>query len=136
MKTTFSLLIGEDKIPFFGIDVDENGEAVEESQSKKLYAFRNGARIVDTSDLGYLPHYGSIYSEESRTFALPEGFENHRTNYVLEDGVTVFSYLVDNVYYGSSFIKSGNEKMDMLIAAMSSDPQIVENEGLLPSDTE
>jgi hypothetical protein len=133
---TFSLLIGEDKIPFFAIDVDENGEAVEESQSKKLYAFKNSARIIDTSNLGYLPAYDSIYDEESGSFALPEGLVNHRSEYVLEDGVKVFSYIVNNVYYGSSFIRSGTEKMDMLIAAMSSNPQIVENEESFLSDTE
>lgn len=126
MNAIFNLLINEERTPFFTINLNENGEALTESHSKKLHAFRNNARIINTSALGYLPAYGSIYDESTKTFLLPDGVLHHRSQYTISDDVVVFSYLVENIYYGSTFLKPGDEKINMLIAAMSSNPEIIE----------
>lgn len=125
MKKEFNLVIEEDIVPFFAIDVDDiTGRPVGLSQQKKLFAFKNNAKIVNISHLNYRPDYDSEYSEDQKDF-----LNSTKLNVIaLEENVYAFAYLVNNIFYGASYLKSGDLKMDMLIAAMNSNPAIVERE--------
>lgn len=127
MKKTFNLLIGQDTVPFFAIDVDDNTNEPESlDKQKKLFAFQNNARIVNISHLNYKPDYDSEYSEEEKNFLN----STKSTAITLQEGTYAFAYLVDNIFYGASYLRAGDPRMDMLIAAMSSNPIIVESSDL------
>jgi hypothetical protein len=123
MKIHFDLIVENDTMPFFAIDVNDiTGEPEELYQQEKLFAFRNNAKVVNISHLNYRPTPRSQYSEELNDFVDSE----KKNEITLGSDVTAFAYLINNVFYGATYLKSGNPVMDQLIAALDSNPSIVE----------
>jgi len=124
MKKIFELVLEDEVIPFFAYDCTEDGTAVNPYMEDKIYAFENNARVLDVTDLNYVPQKMSIYNEESNTFTNPDNLENT----VIPDslnGTFRFVYLVGETVYGNSILRQDdNGPMSMLIAALQSNPVI------------
>jgi hypothetical protein len=124
MKKVFELVLGEDILPFFAYDCNEDGTAVNPYMEDKIYAFENNARVLDVTDLNYVPQKMSVYNEESNTFTNPENLENSTIPDSMNDTFR-FVYLVGDTVYGNSIVRQDdNGRMSMLIAALQSNPVI------------
>jgi hypothetical protein len=124
MKKIFELVVGEDILPFFAYDCNEDGTAVNPYMEDKIYAFENNARVLEVTNLNYVPQKMSVYNEESNTFTNPEDSENSINPDSLNDTFR-FVYLVGETVYGNSIIRQDSDgPMSMLIAALQSNPII------------
>lgn len=122
MKKIYELVIGTDVLPFFAYDCDESGALLNPAMESKAYAFENGARVVDISDLDYIPAKQSNYID---------GTFNHGGDPAVSSvgdalaGTRRFAYVLDNVVYGTSILQEDDGgPMSALIAALQSSPQI------------
>ena len=124
MKKIFELVIGDDVLPFFAYDCNEDGTSVNPSMEDKIYAFENNARVVEVTDLNYVPGKMSVYNEESNTFTNVDNSENSTIPDSL-DGTFRFVYLVGETVYGNSILRQDDGgPMSALIAALQSNPTI------------
>jgi ABC-type metal ion transport system substrate-binding protein len=124
MKKIFELVVGEDVLPFFAYDCNQDGTAVNPYMEDKIYAFENNARVVEVTDLNYVPQKMSVYSEESNTFTNLDNSENITIPDSL-DGTFRFVYLVGETVYGNSILRQDDSgPMSALIAALQSNPTI------------
>jgi len=124
MKKIFELVVGEDVLPFFAYDCNQDGTAVNPYMEDKIYAFENNARVVEVTDLNYVPQKMSVYSEESNTFTNLDNSENITIPDSL-DGTFRFVYLVGETVYGNLILRQDDGgPMSALIAALQSNPTI------------
>jgi hypothetical protein len=124
MKKIFELVLEDDILPFFAYDCNEDGTAVNPYMEDKIYAFENNPRVLDVTDLNYVPPKMSVYNEESNTFTNPENLENSTIPDSMNDTFR-FVYLVGDTVYGNSIVRQDdNGRMSMLIAALQSNPVI------------
>jgi hypothetical protein len=124
IKNFFANLDG-DKIPFLSIDVNPDGSAIDPLQNDKCYALSNNPTALNITHLNYFPARRSVW--DGLSFVAPEG-QDHKApcnpvNLCL-DGCESIAFLVDNVYYGGIGLCVGVATNDMLIAALSSNPEI------------
>jgi hypothetical protein len=124
MRKIFELVIGEDTLPFFAYACTEDGTLINPVMEDKVYAFENNARVVEITDLDYVPKKMSLYDEQSRAFINPDNSENQTVPDSLE-GTFRFSYLVGETVYGNSILREDEAgPMSALIAALQSNPTI------------
>jgi hypothetical protein len=122
MKKEFKLSFGDaQELPFFDVEINEDGTALDPSMTDKLFAFENDATIVDISHLEYVPVSQSVYNAEEKEF--PDSDKS--TAKPLGSNMKAYAYLVNNVLYGKLYIRPGSAKMNELIEALSKDPKII-----------
>ena len=122
MKKEFKLLFGDgQELPFFEIDVEEDGTAIHSPQQNKLFALENDVTIVNISHLDYAPVTGSTYSVEVNDFLDSDRSKSKPVGARLE----AFAYLVDGALYSKLYINSGTTRKDQLINALNQNPTIV-----------
>jgi hypothetical protein len=124
MKKIFELAIGEDVLPFFAYDCNEDGSAVNPYMEDKIYAFENNAKVVEVTNLNYVPQKMSIYNQELNTFTNLDNSENSIVPDSLE-GTFRFVYVIGETVYGNSILREDDGgPMSALIAALQSNPII------------
>ena len=124
IKNFFANLDG-DKIPFFSIEVNSDGSALDPLLDDKCYVLSNNPTALNISHLNYFPARRSIWDGES--FAHPEGQEHKPPCNPVDlclDGCQSIAFILDNVYYGGMGYCVGVADNDMIIAALSSNPII------------
>ena len=123
MKKDFFANIDGDKIHFFSIEVNADGTSIDPSQEDKCYALSNNPTVLNITNLNYFPYRKSIWNGSS--FITPNN-ESHKPPCAspCENGCETIAFLVDNVYYGGIGYCVGVSNNDMLIAALSSSPEI------------
>jgi hypothetical protein len=124
MKKYYELVIGTDRMPFFAHECDQDGVLSNPNMENLDYAFSNNAKVIDVTDLEYVPQRNTTYNAETNEFIYMAGTtpEPLPENLI---GTRRFSYVVDGVVYGTSILKEDNGgPMSALIAALSSDPVI------------
>jgi hypothetical protein len=122
MKKEFFANIDGDKIPFFSIDVDSDGAPTDSRMIDKDYALSNSPTVLNITTLSYFPARRSVWDGES--FTPPSGEEHKPACRACENGCETIAFLVDNVYYGGIGYCAGVATNDMIIAALSSSPEI------------
>jgi hypothetical protein len=124
MKKEFFANIDGDKLSFFAIDVNTDGSVVDPFHQDKDYALSNNPTVLNITNLGYFPARRSVWDGES--FTAPAGAEHKPacSNIGCTNGCESIAFLVDNVYYGGMGYCVGVATNDMLIAALSSSPEI------------
>lgn len=118
----FKLKVGDDLIPFNRIEVnDETGIPLEENEVGIYDMLLSNPKVVNVNHLDYVPLIGSEW--DGTDFIDPLKQEVRPVRRVDPDPQR-FSFTVDNkhkIYY----VMPSDEKNAMMIAALSSDPQII-----------
>ncbi len=119
--TQFALKINEDIINFINIPVNENGLPENSHEVELFQVLNSDPSVIDISNLVYNPYLDSewngkdfVDSENREQILIPSN--------LLQD--KRFAFVVNNKYklfYGAK----DTEANEMLIAALSSNPQIV-----------
>lgn len=125
MKKDFFANIDGDKINFLSIELDANGSPIDSLQNDKDYALSNNPTVLNITGLNYFPARRSVWDGES--FTPPEGQEHKPPCNPVDlciDGCETIAFIVNNVYYGGIGYCVGVATNDMLIAALSSSPEI------------
>lgn len=123
MKKEFFANIDGDKLSFFTINVNDDGSLVDPSMEDKDYALSNNPTVLNITNLGYFPARKSIWDGES--FTPPIGQEHKSAcSAGCQNGCETIAFLIDDVYYGGIGYCVGVGTNDMLIAALSSSPEI------------
>jgi hypothetical protein len=123
MKKEFFANIDGDKLSFFTLELNADGSLIDLTAEDKDYALSNNPTVLNITNLGYFPARRSTWDGES--FTPPEG-QNHRPacSASCENGCETIAFLVDDIYYGGTGYCVGVATNDMLIAALSSSPEI------------
>ena len=124
IKNFFANLDG-DKIHFLSIDINPDETPVDSAHIDKCYVLSNSPTAVNITHLNYFPARRSIWDGES--FTAPESQEHKPPCNPVDlciDGCETIAFILDNVYYGGIGYCSGVATNDMLIAALSSNPEI------------
>ena len=123
MKKEFFANIDGDKLSFFSINVNSDGSLVDPIMEDKDYALSNNPTVLNITNLGYFPARKSVWNGES--FTPPNGQEHKPAcSGNCGNGCETIAFLVDDVYYGGIGYCIGVATNDMLIAALSSSPEI------------
>ena len=125
MKKDFFANIDGDKVFFYSIEINADGSVVDSYHQDKDYALSNNPTVLNITHLNYFPARRSIWNGSS--FIAPEGQEHKLPCNPVDlcfDGCESIAFLVDNVYYGGIGLCVGVSTNDMLIAALSSSPEI------------
>ena len=122
MKKDFFANIDGDKILFFSMEVNADGSLVDPRMEDKDYGLSNNPTVLNITYLNYFPARKSVWDGES--FTPPSGEEHKPACRACENGCETIAFLVDNVYYGGIGYCAGVATNDMLIAALSSSPEI------------
>jgi hypothetical protein len=122
VKKEFFANIDGDKLSFFVINLNADGSLVDPIMEDKDYALSNSPTVLNITNLGYFPARKSIWDGES--FTSPSGQEHKPACGACKNGCETIAFLVDNVYYGGIGYCVGVATNDMLIAALSSRPEI------------
>jgi len=125
MRKEFFANIDGDSIHFLSIDVNSDGTSIDPLQEDKCYALSNNPTALNITHLNYFPARKSIWDGSS--FIAPEGKEHKPACNPLDlcvDGCESIAFIVNNVYYGGVGYCVGVATNDMLIAALSSNPEI------------
>ena len=123
MKKEFFANIDGDKIPFFSIEIDADGNVVDPKMEDKDYVLSSRPTVLNITSLGYFPARNSIWDGES--FTTSDGQEHiPACSGACENGCETIAFLVDNVYHWGTSYCVGVGSADMLIAALSSSPEI------------
>jgi len=123
MKKEFFANVDGDKLSFFSIELDSDKNVIEPFMKDKDYALSNSPTVLNITSLGYLPAKKSAWDGES--FTPPSG-EEHLPACPgdCENGCETIAFLVDNVYHWGTSYCVGIDSTEMLIAALSSSPEI------------
>jgi hypothetical protein len=125
MKKDFFANIDGDKINFLSIEINTDGTSTDPLLDDKCYALSNNPTALNITHLNYFPARKSIWDGSS--FIAPEGEEHKPACNPLDlcvDGCESIAFIVNNVYYGGVGYCVGVANNDMLIAALSSNPEI------------
>jgi hypothetical protein len=123
MKKEFFANIDGDKILFFSIDVDADGAPTDSRMIDKDYVLSNSPTVLNITHLNYFPEKRSVW--DGSTFIESEPQEhNQACSAACPNGCETIAFLIDNVYYGGIGLCVGVATNDMLIAALSSSPEI------------
>lgn len=118
----FKLKVGDDLIPFNRIEVDEStGTPVDEREVAIHAMLLSNPKVVNVSHLDYVPLIGSEWDGTDFIDPLNQEVRPVRKS---DPAPKRFSFTVDNkhqIYY----VIPDDEKNAMVIAALSSDPQII-----------
>lgn len=123
MKKEFFANIDGDSIHFLSIDVDSDGNSINHLLDDKCYALSNNPTVLNITSLNYFPARKSVWDGSS--FIPPTG-EEHKPACTApcQEGCESIAFLVEDVYYGGIGYCIGVSNNDMLIAALSSSPEI------------
>lgn len=123
MKKEFFANIDGDKIFFFSIELDSDMLPLDSRMIDKDYALSNNPTVLNITELNYFPARKSVWNGLS--FVPPTG-EEHKPACTAPciNGCESIAFLVDNVYYGGIGYCVGISNNDMVIAALSSSPEI------------
>lgn len=125
MRKDFFANIDGDKIKFFSIELDADGNLLDSLQEDKDYVLSNSPTVLNITRLNYFPARRSVWDGES--FTPPEGQEHKPPCNPVDlciEGCKTIAFIVNNVYYGGIGYCVGVATNDMLIAALSSSPEI------------
>ena len=131
MEKRYGLKIGDDVIYFASVLFkNETLEPMDEGQEKLLALLSNTDTIINISEMDRFPHKGSTW----------DGLSFSDTHSTLLDEATLdsrgkkyfdfyrFALLKNNTVLGVYTYDKTEEKSAMMVAALSSDPQIIEME--------
>lgn len=125
MRKDFFANVDGDKIKFFSLELNDDGTIVDSLQDDKDYALSNSPTVLNITHLNYFPARRSVWDGES--FTPPEGQEHKPSCNPVDlciEGCETIAFIVNNVYYGGIGYCVGVATNDMLIAALSSSPEI------------
>lgn len=123
MKKNFFANVDGDKIFFYSIQLDSNGVPIDPNMIDKDYALSKNPTVINITELNYFPAKYSVW--DGTSFVPPSGEEHKPACSVpCVDGCESIAFLVNNVYYGGIGYCIGVSNNDMLIAALSSSPEI------------
>jgi hypothetical protein len=121
--TQFALKINEDVVNFIKIPVDNSGVPLRSHDIEFFDVLKSNPSVIEITDLQYNPYLDSewdgenfIDSQNREPLVMPENLAQDKK----------FAFVVDNKYklfYG--VVNSPNN--EMIIAALSSNPQVVIN---------
>lgn len=117
----FALKVDEDLINFLNIEVDENGNAINDEEVELVNVLTSNPSIVDMTHLTYIPYLDSEWDGTDFVDS-----ENREVVSIKESKIQdkKFAFLVDGKYkffYGVV----DSEPNAMIIAVLSSNPQVV-----------
>jgi len=126
MKKMYSLKVGQDIIPFEGIDINEDGSPVSESNIDKIFAYENSPTVVSLAGMRQIPSVGDVYDPTLEGFPFvrqsPKSFASFFSEY------QNFALVVNNVVKFVLCIDASTEHGARFNAALSSNAEFLEPE--------
>jgi hypothetical protein len=124
MEKKYGLKIEDDVIYLTSVRLNETTlEPYDETQALLLNMLLNTDTIINVTDLDILPIKGATWDgvsfSESRSLLDPAVNQNYKELYR-------FVYLQNNIVIGWSSYNKNDERAPMMVAALSSNPQIIE----------
>jgi hypothetical protein len=132
MQKKYNLKIGEDLVYFTSIDVDdETNLPINENDINKFNMLSSVDKIINITDLNTVPQNGSIWNGESFSVH-DEGLLDQPISNLGIKGIKThkeyhrFAFLQNNVLLGSFYYRKDKEDHELFVAALSSNPTVVE----------
>ena len=131
MQKRYGLKIGDDLVYLTSVIFDDTTlEPIDQMQEKLFNMLSNADAVIDLTNLDRMPHKGATWNgvsfSENESSPIDEASLN--SNGKRYTDMYTFAYLQNNIVIGLSNYDKGNEKSEMMAAALSSDPQIIEME--------
>ena len=131
MEKRYGLKIGDDIIYLKAVLFDDTTlQPLDEIQEKLYNMLINTDKVINLTDLNIMPNKGAIWNgtsfSDTESRILDEtSLDSNGKKYT---DLYIFAYLQNDIVMGLSSYDKGNEKSEMMAAALSSDPQIIEME--------
>jgi hypothetical protein len=128
----FKLKIDDDYIPFISIEVDDNNDVINKEDLGMYNICISDPEVIDISYLTYVPQKGSSWDGKNFSVKLFKDMNdfvemsNITTNVNLNKNYKKFAFIKNNILLGQIYQDLNNPNYQMLIAAFSSNPKIVE----------
>ena len=116
-------VIGNDKVLIKTFLFDEENTILDDNELDLLNVFFKNPKIVDISDLGYIPKIGTSYMNQT-FMSTDENKERPLPDQLNENSVKLFSLIVENKHAGIYGFSVNSENGVEKAAIMSSDPVI------------
>jgi len=134
MQKKYGLKIGEDVVYIASVDFDDSTNLpLDENEKQKYTIYSTVDSVIDITNLETIPAVGStwngsLFSEHNPELLNQPLSDNDMPGIKNHSDYNRFAFLQNNILLGLVYYKKGEERHEALIAALSSNPQVVEIE--------
>lgn len=133
MNKKYGIKIDEDTIDFLSISFDSETNLPKDSDGFGLFnILSNTTKVLNISDLDYIPETQSTWDGQSfsqrRELSIDStvSVSGNTSAEVSHNGFNRFAFLNNNQLLGIFYYSKENTQNDMIVAALSSSPEIVD----------
>ena len=133
MNKKYGIRIDEDTIDFLSVSFDSETNLPKDSDGLGLFnILSNTTQVLNISNLDYIPETQSIWDGESfsqrRELSIDStvSISGNTSSEVSHNGFNRFAFLNNNQLLGIFYYSKENAQNDMIVAALSSSPEIVD----------
>lgn len=133
MNKKYGIKIDEDTMDFLSVSFDSETNLPKDSDGLGLFnILSNTTQVLNISNLDYIPETRSIWDGESfsqrREISVDStvSISGNTSAEVSHNGFNRFAFLNNNQLLGIFYYSKENAQNDMIVAALSSSPEIVD----------
>jgi hypothetical protein len=133
MQKKYGIKIDDDTIDFLSVSFDSETQLPKDNEALGLFnILSNTTQVLNISNLDYLPENGSVWDGESfsqeREVSINSivSISGNSSAEITHEGFERFAFLNNNTLVGIFYYNKSKTSNEMLIAALSSSPEIVD----------